>query len=197
MIQYFEDFRLGDTGVCLVSRSEAEGAILELRSNQGLAFLTTEKNVGAIPGTTGLHSCHVQMLSAKRWARGGRYSTRGGRISANCTVNQTRGRRQMTRPKSAAAQWLGKFGVEPVDFLPPKFGEREGVEVIVRVQKDFLEKVLRGSGEFGVFSRPCVRGEPRAHKDVQLPEGFDFQAALRKAKGSWETGGKSPNCLFP
>ena len=69
----------------------------------------------------------------------------------------------MTRPKSAAAHWLRKFGVEPVDFLPPRSGEREGVEVIARVQKDCLEKVLRGSGEFGVFSRPFyVRGEPRA-----------------------------------
>ena len=52
-------------------------------------------------------------------------------------------------------------------FLPPRSGEREGVEVIARVQKDCLEKVLRGSGEFGVLSRPFyVRGEPRAYKDV-------------------------------
>ena len=75
----------------------------------------------------------------------------------------------MTRPKSAVAHWLRKFGLEPVDFLPPRSGERDGVEVIARVQK--VEKVLRGSGEFGVFSRPfCVRGEPRAYRDVQLPQ---------------------------
>ena len=84
-----------------------------------------------------------------------------------------------TRPKSAAAHWLRKFGVEPVGFLPPRSGEREGVEV----QKGCLGKLLRGSGEFGVFSRPFyVRGESRVYKDVQLPEGFDLQAALRKAK---------------
>ena len=73
--------------------------------------------------------------------------------------------------------------MEPVDFLPPRSGKRDGVEVIGRVQKECLEKVLRGSGEFGVFSRSFyARGEPRAYKDVQLPEGFDLQAALRKAK---------------
>ena len=64
-------------------------------------------------------------------------------------------------------------------FLPPRSGEREGVEV----QKGRLGKLLCGSGEFGVFSRPFyVRGESRVYKDVQLPEGFDLQAALRKAK---------------
>ena len=70
-----------------------------------------------------------------------------------------------------------------MDFLPSRSGERDGVEVIVRVQKECLEKVLRGSGEFGVFSPPLLaRGEPRTYKDVQLPKGFDLQACLRKAK---------------
>ena len=45
----------------------------------------------------------------------------------------------MTRPKSAAAHWFRNVGMEPVDFLPPRSGEREGVEVIARVQKDCLE----------------------------------------------------------
>ena len=38
-------------------------------------------NMDPILGTIGLHSGHVQMPSAKRWARGGRHSPRGGRIS--------------------------------------------------------------------------------------------------------------------
>ena len=38
-------------------------------------------NMEAILGTIGLHSCHVQMHSAKRCARGDRHSTCGGRIS--------------------------------------------------------------------------------------------------------------------
>ena len=99
----------------------------------------------------------------------------------------------MTRPKSATAHWLRKLGVEPVDFPPPRSGEREGVEVIARVQKDCLEKVLRGSGEFGVFSRTFyARGGSRVYKDVQLPEGFDLQTVLRKAKaiGSTILGGR-------
>ena len=59
----------------------------------------------------------------------------------------------MTRPKSATAYWLKKLGAEPVDLLPPRSGGIDGVEVVARVQKDNYEKVLRGSGEFGVFSR--------------------------------------------
>ena len=52
-----------------------------------------------------------------------------------------------------------------------------------RVQKDNFEKVLRGSGEFGVFSRPFfVKGDARVCKDVPLPVELDLQAAMRKAK---------------
>ena len=46
--QSFEDFRSVDTAVCLVSRSEAEEAILELRSNQVLAILTTKHIFGSV-----------------------------------------------------------------------------------------------------------------------------------------------------
>ena len=88
-----------------------------------------------------------------------------------------------TRPKSATAYWLKKLRAEPVEFLPPRSGGIDGVEVVAGVQKDNFEKVLRGSGEFGVFSRPFfVKGDARVYKDVPLPVEFDLQAALRKAK---------------
>ena len=59
----------------------------------------------------------------------------------------------------------------------------DGVQVVARVQKDNFEKVLCGSGEFGVFSCPFfVKGDARVHKDVPLPVEFDLQAAMRKAK---------------
>ena len=48
MIQSSEVFRLVDSGVCLVSRSDAEEAILELRWNQGLASLTTKHIFGSV-----------------------------------------------------------------------------------------------------------------------------------------------------
>ena len=63
--------------------------------------------------------------------------------------------------------------MEPVGMFPP----------IARVQIDNLKKILRGSGEFGVFSRPfLIHGELRVYKDVPLPDDFDLQAALREAK---------------
>ena len=68
-------------------------------------------------------------------------------------------------------------------MLPSRFCGNERVEVVARVQRDSVEKVLHGSGEFGVFSHPfCVKGEPRAYKDVPLPDEFDLQAALQKVK---------------
>ena len=83
----------------------------------------------------------------------------------------------MTRPKSATAHWLKKLGAEPVDISPPRSGGIDGVEVVARVQKDNFEKVLRGSGEFGVFSRPFfVKGDARVYKDAPLPVEFDLQA---------------------
>ena len=48
VIQSFEEFRLVDSGVCRASRSEAEEAILELRSEKGLAFLTTKNISGSV-----------------------------------------------------------------------------------------------------------------------------------------------------
>ena len=88
-----------------------------------------------------------------------------------------------TRPKSATAHWLKKLGAEPVDFLPPRSGGTDGVEVVARVQKDNVEKVLRGSVEFGVFSRTFfVKGDARVYKDVPHSVEFDLQAAMRKAK---------------
>ena len=69
--------------------------------------------------------------------------------------------------------------MEPIDFPPPRSGEREGVEVIARVQKDCFVKVLRGSGEFNVFSRPfyvrgvtCGQKRP-ASRWVRRPGSFE------------------------
>ena len=55
---------------------------------------------------------------------------------------------------------------------------------VQKVSEPHLEwKVLRGSGEFGVFSRTFfVKGDARVNKDVPLPVEFDLQAALSKAK---------------
>ena len=136
--QSFEDFHLVDSGVCWVSRIEAEEAILELRSLHdkehfrfGGGRIRSQdcpwpvSNVEAILGTIGLHSCHVQMLSAK-----------GGHVEADTPLvvvefpkphcHSDASKTATTRPKSEAAHWLSKFGVEPVGFLPPRSGEREG-----------------------------------------------------------------------
>ena len=70
-----------------------------------------------------------------------------------------------TRPKSATAHGLKKLGVEPVGMFSPRFYGSERIEVVARVQIDSLEKVLRGSGEFGIFSRPFfIEGELRVYK---------------------------------
>ena len=42
VVQTFEDCRMADTGVCQAARGEAEEAIRELRSEKGLAILTTK-----------------------------------------------------------------------------------------------------------------------------------------------------------
>ena len=118
------------------------------------------------------------------------WAPRGGAVTALAVVDLTKKHchpdartTALTQPKSATAHWLKKLGVEPVDMFPPRFFGNERIEVVVRVQMDSLEKVLRGSGEFGVFSRPfIVKGEPRVYKDVLLPDDSDLQAALRKSK---------------
>ena len=79
---------------------EAQDAILELRSNHGLAFLTTKNIFGLVEvefevktaqGQSAMWKRYLVQLGCtpatfkcsapKRWARGGRHSTCGGRIS--------------------------------------------------------------------------------------------------------------------
>ena len=86
VIQSSEDFRLVDSG--LAKRGGGGDSRVALESGTG--FLHDKKHVRfrqgrirsrdcpgpvssveAILGTIGLHSCHVEMLSAKRWACGG------------------------------------------------------------------------------------------------------------------------------
>ena len=137
-------------------------------------------NVEATLGTTVRHSGQCQ--NAQRQKVGTWRPTRHSWWVdfRNCTVTQTRGNTAMTRLKSAAAHWLRKFGVEPVDFLPPRSGERDGVEVVARVQKECLEKVLRGRGEFGVFSRPFYAGgEPVP------PPGCSEESESDRANHPW------------
>ena len=155
VVQSFEEFRLANTGVCLVTRSEAEEAIHELRSGKGLAIQEVELEVKTaqsqpsmwkrILGTTGHLSRHVELLSATRVC-GGRHCTSCGRLfPQHCHPDAWK--TALTRPKSATAHWLKKLG------------------------------------EFGVFSRSFyVKGESRVYKNVTKPDGFDFQTALRKAK---------------
>ena len=78
-------------------------------------------------------------------------------------------------------RYLVQLGTVPVTYKCS--APRGGAVEADRVQIDSLEKVLRGSGEFGVFSRPFfIKGELGVCKDVPLPDDFDFQAALREAK---------------
>ena len=94
-----------------------------------------------------------------------------------------RGRQPRPDRSQPTAYWLKKLGAEPADFLPPRSGGTDGVEVVARVEKDNFEKVLRGSGESGVFSRLFfVKDDAHVYKDVPLPVEFDFQAAVRKVK---------------
>ena len=139
-------------------------------------------NVEAILGAAGNCSRHVQVLGAQRWRCGGRHHPCSGRIdqetlSSRCADDGP-------DPAEVSNRTLAqKLGVEPVDTFPPRFFGNERIEVVARVQMDSLEKVLRGSGEFGVFSRHFfVKGEPRVYKDVLLPDDSDLQAALRKSK---------------
>ena len=123
-------------------------------------------NVEALLGAAGRCSDHMQVFCAKR--RTVKADTSLAVIGFHkkyCHPNAWK--TATTRPKSATAYWLKKFGAE----------------LVARVEKDNFEKVLRGSGEFGVFSRPFfVKGDARVYKDVPLPVEFDLQAAMRKAK---------------
>ena len=199
VVHSFEQFRLADTGICLAMRSEAEEAMRELRSGSGLAILTTKQieagseeiefEVKTSQGqSTMWKRCLVQLGDVPVTYKCS--APRGGAVEADTSLlvvgfpkkycHSDAWKTAMTRPKSATAYW------EPVDFLPPRsprLGGIDGVEVVGRVQKDNVEKVLCGSGEFGVFSRPFfVKGDARVYKDVPLPVEIDLQAALRKAK---------------
>ena len=95
-------------------------------------------------------------------------------------------KKALTRQKSATAHWLKKLGVEPVGMFLPSFFGSERIEVVARVQIDSLERVLRGSGEFGVFSRPFfVKGEPRIFKDVSLPDDFSPPGGSAGSQVGW------------
>ena len=173
VIQSFEEFRLVGSCVCLVSRSEAEEAILELRSEKRLAFLTTRNIFGRWRSNSKSRLPRdSQQCGRDTWFNYKCSAPQGGHVEADTArvvvafskhhCHPDAWKTATTRPKSAIAHCLRKFGVEPIDFLPPRSGEREVVEVIARVQMDCLEKVRRG-----VFSRPFyVRGESRVYKDV-------------------------------
>ena len=197
VVHSFEEFRLADTGICLATRSEAEEAMRELRSGGGLAILTTADRswVGRDRIRKSKHLRACQQCGSVTWCSWKTFSVtykcsspRGGAEEADTSFvvigfhkkycHPDAWKTATTRPKSATAYWLKKLGAEPVDS-----GGTDGVEVLARVQKDNFEKVLRGSGEFGVFSRPFfVKGDARVYKDVPLPVELDLQAAMRKAK---------------
>ena len=202
VVHSFEEFRLADTGICLATRSEAEEAMRELRSGSGLAILTTKQieagseeiefEVKTSQGLSTMWKRYLVQLGDVPVTY--KFSApRGGAVEADTSLvvigfhkkycHPDAWKTATTRPKSATSYWLKKLGAEPVDFLPPRSGGIDGVEVVARVQKDNLENVLRGSGEFGVFSRTFfVKCDARVYKDVPLPVEFDLQAALRKAK---------------
>ena len=120
-------------------------------------------------------SRHVQVLGSQRWCCGGDTVPAVGDFSKkHCHPDAWTA--ALTRPESATTHWLKKLDMEPADMFPPRFSGNERIEVVARVQRDSLEKVLRGSGEFGVFSRTFfVKGEPRVYKDVPLPDNFDLR----------------------
>ena len=202
VVHSFEEFRLADTGICLPTRSEAEEAVREMRSGSGVAILTTEQiNAGSeeiefeVKTSQGLSTMWkrylVQLGDVPVTYKCS--PPRGGAVEADTSFvvigftkkycHPDAWKTATTRPKSATAYWLKQLGADPVDFLPPRSGRIDGVEVVARVQKDNFEKVFCGIGEFGVFSRPFfVKGDARVYKDVPLPVEFDLQAALRKAK---------------
>ena len=174
----------------------------ELRSGSGLAILTTKQiEAGSEEIEFEVKTSQGQSTMWKRYLVQLRdvpvtykcSAPRGGAVEVDTSLavigfqkkycHSDAWKTAMTRPKSATAYWLMKLGAEPADFLPPRSGGIDGVEAVARVQKDNFEKVLRGSGEFGVFSRPFfVKGDARVYKDAPLPAEFDLQAALRKAK---------------
>ena len=128
-------------------------------------------NGEALLGAAGRRSGHTYKCSAPR----------GGAVEADTSLvvigfhkkhrHPDAWKTATTRPKSATAYWLNKLGAEPVDFLPPRSGGIDGVEVVTRFHKDNFEKVLRGSGEFGVFSRPFfVKDDTRVYKDCPTPQ---------------------------
>ena len=67
VIQSFEDFPLVEPGVCLVSRRQAAEAILEWRSQKGLAFLTTKNIFGAFEVELEVKTAQGQSAMWKRY----------------------------------------------------------------------------------------------------------------------------------
>ena len=161
----------------------------ELRSGTGLAILTDKADRSCV-GRDRIRSQNisgpVNNVEALLGAAGDvpviykRSAPRGGAVEADTSLvvigfhkkycHPDAWKTATTRPKPATAYWLKKLGAEPLEFLPPRSGGIDGAQVVARVQKDNFEKVLRGSGEFGVFSRPFfVKGDARVHKTVPLP----------------------------
>ena len=200
VVHSFEEFPLAETGICLATRSEAEEAMRELRSGSGLPILTRKQSkLGRKrPNSKSKHLRASQQCGSVTWCSWETFLSHTSVLRQEEELwrptlvvigfpieycHPDAWKTAMTRPKSATACWLKKLGAEPVDFLPPRSRGIDGVEVVARVQKDNPEKVFRGSGEFGVFSRPFfVKGDARVHKDVPLPVEFDLQTALRKEK---------------
>ena len=139
-------------------------------------------NVEAILGAAGNCSRHVQVFGAQRWRCGGRHRSCSGRpdqetLSSRCGDDGPDPAEVSNRTLAQEVRCLAS-GHVPTQVLRER-AYRSGR----KVQIDSLEKVLRGSGEFGVFSRPFfIKGELRVFKDVPLPDDFDFQASLREAK---------------
>ena len=140
-------------------------------------------NVEALLGAAGRRSGHVQVFCAKRRSCGGRHFPCSDPVSTKSTAIPMRGRQP--RPDRSQLPHTGSRSLvrSPWTSYHPDPQGTDGVEVVARVQKDNFDKVLCGSGEFGVFSRPFfVKGDARVYKDVPLPVEFDLQAAMRKAK---------------
>ena len=202
VVRTFEDFRVADRGVCPATRSEAEETIRGLRSGKGLPILTA-KQVKDGPEEVEFEVKTVQSQSIV-WKR---YLVQLGTVAVTYKCSAARGgaveadtvlavidfskkhchpdawATALAGPKSATAHRLETLDVDLGDMFPHRFCGDERIEVVAMVQRESLEKVLRGSGEFNAFSRHLfVKGEPRVYRDIPLPDDFDLQAALRKAK---------------
>ena len=193
VIQSFEEFRLVDSGVCLVSRSDAEEAILELRSEKG----------------TGRSPCHVQMLSATSGHVEAdtalvvvEYTTA---LSPRC-VEDGSDQIEVRNYTLAEETWSGMSGFSTAQIWRAKVskGSRESsgefvvlsrprYRRVTRVQRRPASRRVRPTGssaesESGWVdhpgSRPAQHGAWTSNRRVRLWEGCwrDLQSASRGAK---------------